>query len=165
MHGLVTCLLYFAHTPYPREVTKRHCHMPKKNFFMIHKLRWGSFLLPSTRLVSSWSIHPFGHNRHRPKIGALTLFGRAGSPSNTIWPGRSLSPCQVASWSIQPFDHNTPTSQTGQDSNSTGRTVCRTLLQTVAQKLIFHQYVTVSGKQCKINRHSNCGTQVECHVW
>ena len=44
--------------------------------------------------------------------------------------GRGLPACQVSSWSIQPFGHNTPTSQTGQRSDSIGRTV----LQTVAQK-------------------------------
>jgi len=43
--------------------------------------------------VASWSIQPFGHNRHHgPKIGwGLCPFGgRAGSPSNTKSPGPSL---------------------------------------------------------------------------
>jgi len=35
--------------------------------------------------VASWSIQPFGHNRHRPKLGAPSPFWEgAGSPSNTI---------------------------------------------------------------------------------
>jgi len=39
--------------------------------------------------------------------------GRVGaeSPSNSIWPGQGLPPCQVSSWSIQLFGHNTPTLQ------------------------------------------------------
>jgi len=36
--------------------------------------------------VASWSIRPFGHNRHGPKSGWLLcpLFGGAVSPSNTM---------------------------------------------------------------------------------
>jgi len=36
--------------------------------------------------VPSWSIQPFGHNRHGPKTGGSAPFwgGGAGSPSNTI---------------------------------------------------------------------------------
>jgi len=42
--------------------------------------------------VSSWSIQPFGHNRHGPKIGGGQLCwpflcGGDGSPSNTMCPG------------------------------------------------------------------------------
>jgi len=39
--------------------------------------------------VASWSIQPFGHDRHGPKIGReLCPYGeRAGSPSNTMSPG------------------------------------------------------------------------------
>jgi len=41
--------------------------------------------LPSHQLAS-WSIQPFGHNRHGPEIGGSAPFrrGRAGSPSNTM---------------------------------------------------------------------------------
>jgi len=49
-----------------------------------------------------------GHNRHEPKRkGAAVPLSRggAGSPSNTMWPGRGLLPYQVASSSIQPFGH------------------------------------------------------------
>jgi len=47
-----------------------------------------------TYQVASWSIHPFGHNRHGPQIsGGLlcSLFLRqgAGSPSNTMWHGEA----------------------------------------------------------------------------
>jgi len=44
--------------------------------------------LPSYQ-VASWSIQPFGHNRHGPKIEGLCPFGEggAGSASNTMWPG------------------------------------------------------------------------------
>ena len=47
---------------------------------------WPGWGLPPYE-VSSWSIQPFGHNRHGPKIGAglCTVFlGRDGSTSNTI---------------------------------------------------------------------------------
>jgi len=41
--------------------------------------------------VASWSIQPFGHNRHGPKIAVCAgLFfwgGGVGFPSNTMWPG------------------------------------------------------------------------------
>ena len=37
--------------------------------------------------VASLSIHPFGHNRHGPKIGGCATLGGAGSPSNTKSPG------------------------------------------------------------------------------
>ena len=52
--------------------------------------------------VPSWSIQPFGHNRHGPKIGVQDLVphltqGRLG---------RGLPPYQVASWSIQSFGHS-----------------------------------------------------------
>jgi len=56
---------------------------------------------------SSWDKRPFGHNRHGPKIvGSAPLGRRAGSPSNTMWPGPILPPYQVALWSTQPFGHN-----------------------------------------------------------
>jgi len=52
-----------------------------------YRLGWG---LPSYQ-VASWSIQPFSHNTHGPEIGlGLCLFfggGRAGSSSNTMWPG------------------------------------------------------------------------------
>jgi len=38
-------------------------------------------------LSSNWDRRPFGHNRHGPKRGGLRAFrGRAGYPSNTMWP-------------------------------------------------------------------------------
>ena len=38
--------------------------------------------------VAFWSIQPFGHKKHGPKIGGCAPFwgGRAGSPSSTMWP-------------------------------------------------------------------------------
>jgi len=43
-----------------------------------------------------------GHNRHRPKRGAVLLSRSAGNPSNTMWfARRSILPYQVASSSIQ----------------------------------------------------------------
>ena len=59
--------------------------------------------------VASWSIQPFGHNRHAPKSGGCCgpFGGWAGFPSSTLWHWqRPIPPYQVASWSIQPFGHN-----------------------------------------------------------
>jgi len=44
--------------------------------------------LPSYQVMASWSIQPFGHIKHGPKIGGCALFGRGSwSPSGTVWPG------------------------------------------------------------------------------
>ena len=94
----------------------------------IHPAVW-----PQQTRAESWGrLCPFGEGELDPH---LTQCGH----------GRGLPPCQVSSWSIQPFGHNTPTlqteqrgqiaqdrqtdRQTGQRSDSIGRTV----LQTVAQ--------------------------------
>jgi len=44
--------------------------------------------------LASWSIQPFGHNRHGPKIGGLLcpFFGGSGSPCNTVWHGLRPTP-------------------------------------------------------------------------
>ena len=75
--------------------------------------------------VASWSMQPFGHNGHGPKIGGLPA-------------------CQVSSWSVQPFGHNTPTLQTGQDrqterqwSDSIGRTALKTVAQNALRSTQF----------------------------
>ena len=49
-----------------------------------------------------------GHNRHWPKRwgAAVPDSRRAGTPSDTMWPGPRSIPYQVASSSIQPFGHN-----------------------------------------------------------
>ena len=60
--------------------------------------------------VPSWSIQPFGNNRHGPKIGgglcALFWEGQLGPHLTQSRLGRGLPPYQVASKSIQPFGHN-----------------------------------------------------------
>jgi len=51
--------------------------------------------------------------------------------------GRGLPACQVSSWSVQPFGHSARTSQTGQRTDSIGRTAvykrspknCYTMMQ------------------------------------
>jgi len=64
--------------------------------------------------VESWSIQPFGHNRHGPKIGGCALFGRELGPRLTqSCLGRGIPPYQVASKSIQPFGHNRHGPKTG----------------------------------------------------
>jgi len=57
--------------------------------------------------VASWSIQPFGHNRHGPKIGwglCPFFWGKLGP--HTKSPGLRPTPYQVESYSIQPFGHN-----------------------------------------------------------
>ena len=44
----------------------------------------------------------------RMEAAVSLSFGEAGSPSNTMSPGRGLPPYQVVSWSIQPFGHMGP---------------------------------------------------------
>jgi len=85
----------------------------------------------------SWSIQPFGHNKHGPKSWGL-LRPHLGVPHLTQSRlGRGLPSYQVASSSIQPQYTNVTDRQdrterqTGQRSDSIGRTV----LQTVAQKI------------------------------
>ena len=61
--------------------------------------------LPSYQ-VASLSIQPFGHNKHRPKIGGLCMcpFGEGGpgSPSNTMWPGPRFTTCMPSFILIRP---------------------------------------------------------------
>jgi len=67
-------------------------------------LAWG---LPPYQ-VASWSMQPFWHNRHRPKIGGSAPFmGRELSSQLTQCRlCQGLPSYQVASWSIEPFGHN-----------------------------------------------------------
>ena len=72
--------------------------------------------------VASWSIQPFGHNRHGLKIGVCALFWGAGELGPYLTQcarGQGLPPCQVSSWSVQPFGHNTPMSQTDRTGQTT----------------------------------------------
>ena len=55
--------------------------------------------------VTSWSIQPFGHNRHGPKSGGVPLLG-GGELGPHLTQCRLSPPYQVASWSIQLFGHN-----------------------------------------------------------
>jgi len=65
-------------------------------------LGWG---LPPYQ-VASWSIQPFGHNRHGPKIGGLCPFlGRgAASPSITMSLGSSKAYLPTK-WHLDPSSH------------------------------------------------------------
>ena len=76
-------------------------------------------------------MQPFGRNRYGPKIRG----GGAGSPPNTMWPGPR--PTCVPSFilirtTVWPQCTNVTDRQTGQWTDSIGRTV----LQTVAHKPI-----------------------------
>ena len=76
-------------------------HLP---IYMCHltqcRLCWG---LPLYQ-VAFWSIQLFGHNRHRPKVGAsVPLMGELGSHLTQCGLGRNLPAYQMAHWSIQPF--------------------------------------------------------------
>ena len=87
--------------------------------------------------VAFWCMQPFGHNRNGPKIGegGCAPLGEAELCPHLTQRGhgRGLPACQVSSWSVQPFGHNTPTPQTGQTGQRTD-SIGRTVLQTVAQK-------------------------------
>jgi len=53
--------------------------------------------------VASWSIQPYGHNRHGPKIWwrcAPLGEGELGPHLTQCGQGRGLPPCQVSSWSV-----------------------------------------------------------------
>jgi len=123
------------------------------------KIGWGSALfgglgphLTLSRLgrglplyqVWSWSIQPFGQNRHGPKIGGCVPFWGAGSPS-TQCPGFTCVPSFILIHpTVWPQYTNVTGRQTGQDRQTdrqTDRTerqrsdtIGRTVLQTVAQK-------------------------------
>jgi len=92
-----------------------------------------SWSLPAYK-VASWSIQPFGHNRHGPKIGGCCApFCGAGSPSNAMWPGPrpiSIPNGVLIHPAVWPQYIHTADRQDRQQSDSTGRTV----LQTVTQK-------------------------------
>jgi len=63
--------------------------------------------LPSYQVTSS-SVQPFGHNRHKPKFkrGAVSLGVELGPHLIQCCHSRGRPSYQVASWSIQPFSHN-----------------------------------------------------------
>ena len=58
---------------------------------------------------ASWSMQPFGHNRHGPKIEGFVPFlgsGELGLHLAQYGLDRGLPSYQVAFWSMQPFGHN-----------------------------------------------------------
>jgi len=61
----------------------------------------------SSYQVASWSIQPFGHNKHGPKIGGVPFLGERelGPHLAKCGLGLGLPLYQVASWSMQPFGH------------------------------------------------------------
>jgi len=79
-------------------------------------------------LSRCWDGRPFGHNRHGPNSWgcsvSLSVGERAGSPSNTMWPGPRptwhLDPSSRLATIHQRYGQ---TGQTGQRSRSVGRTV------------------------------------------
>jgi len=89
--------------------------------------------------VVYWWIQPFGHNGCGPNIagGGACPFWAELDPHLTQCGLRwGLPPRQVSFWSIQPIGHNTPTlqtGQTGQRSDSIGRTVLQTVIQKPGQ--------------------------------
>ena len=84
--------------------------------------------------VASWSIQPFGHNRHGPKIGGLCPFwGELGPHLTQCGWGRGRPPYQVASWIlIHPTIWPQYTNVTDRQRSDS---IDQTVLQTVAQKL------------------------------
>ena len=109
----------------------------------------GRGLLPYQ--VASWSIEPFGHNRHRQKIGDWAPFGGAGSLYNTMWPGprpTSVSSFALIHPTVWPQYTNVTDKQTDkQDRQARHRSdsIGRTVLQTVAQKRLLYQSKCRSG--------------------
>ena len=89
-------------------------------------------------------MQPCGRNRYGPKIRGCAFLAEEGlGPHPTqCGHGRGLPARQVSSWSVQPFGHSARTSQTGQDRTDRQRTdsIGRTVLQTVAQKLLMCAY-------------------------
>jgi len=85
-------------------------------------------------------MQPFGRNRYGPKIGGLCPFGKggAGSPPNTMWPGRKPI-CTPSFILIGPIFWlqctNVIDKQDRQERQKTERSdsVGRTVLRTVAQ--------------------------------
>jgi len=72
VHGLASWLFYFVPTPYPREVTKRRCYMPNRNFFINHKLRWGLFYVQAQ--YEGWTLPNFKLQMDIPNTINLWLF-------------------------------------------------------------------------------------------
>ena len=86
--------------------------------------------------VASWSIHPFGHNRHGPKIGGCAPLGGARSPSNTMWP--RPRPISMPSFvlihpTVWPQYTNVTDRQDRQTDRQRSDSIWRTVLQTVDQ--------------------------------
>jgi len=98
--------------------------------------------LPPSQMAS-WSIQPFGHNRHGPKTGGLSRLcpfwgGGAGSPSNTRW--TRPRPTSVLNFMlIHPtvcktiHQHYRQDRQTYRTDTQRSDDIGRTVLQTVAQ--------------------------------
>ena len=103
--------------------------------------------------MASWSIQPFGHNSHGPKIrGMLCPFFGGGLGLHLIQCGlgRGLPLCQVSSWSIQPVGHNTPMSQTDrQDNGPISYNIGWTILQPFTQEYCRSRFVLFWSKYYK----------------
>jgi len=70
-----------------------------------HYVAWSEVYLP-TKYVASWSMQPFGHNTHGPKIRGCP-FGALGHYITQSGKGRRLPPYQVDSGIlIQPFGNS-----------------------------------------------------------
>ena len=116
----------------------------KNNEISCVQCRFGRGLPPYQ--VTSWSIQPFGHNRHWPKIGGYAAFflggGQLGPHLAQCGRGRGLPPCQwfhldpsnrlaiMHQRHIQDRQTDRQDRHTRQRSSRIGRTV----LQTVSQK-------------------------------
>ena len=119
--------------------------------------------------VLSLSIQPFRYNRHGPRIirtqtkpapvnfecggGCCAPFrGRAGSPSNTVWP--EPRPTRVPSFVlIRPTVWPQYTNLTDRQDRQRSDRIRRTVLQTVAQKCRIAVYNSAC-KQTETNQRS-----------
>ena len=108
----------------------------------------GRGLLPYQ--VAFWSIQPFRHNRHAPKIGGLRpILGGGGArfPSNTMWPGPRPT-CMPSFILIHSTVWPQYTNVTGRTDREQSDSIRRTVLQTVAQKWSYnmHEFRRFAGK-------------------
>jgi len=105
----------------------------------------------STFLPRGILIHPAVWPRHGPTIGRLCpFFGRAaGFPSNTMWPGSgptsmpSFIFMHATVWPQYTKVTDRRTEQTGQKTDSIGRTILQTVAQKITRAQQLQRWVTV----------------------
>jgi len=106
-----------------------------------HNVAWAE-----AYLTTKWHLDPSGRLATIDmcrKLGAMPLFGRAGSPSNTVWPGprpTSMPSFILIRLTVRPQYTNVTdrTDRTGQRSDSIGRTFLHRSPKNVTIILVFY---------------------------